>query len=44
MFSDLLLSAGCFKKKIEGVKLLGLSSLARLGVLENILGGGGEGT
>ena len=28
------------KKKIEGVKLLGYRSLARLGGLEDILGGG----
>ena len=40
MFSDLLLCAGVSKKKIEGVKLLGYRSLARLGGLEDILGGG----
>ena len=39
MFSDLLLCVGRFKKKIEGVKLLGLREFGRLGGLEDILEG-----
>ena len=42
VFRDLLLCAGRFKNEIEGVNLLGLKgSLAELGGLEDILGGGG---
>ena len=42
VFSDLLLCAGRLKKKIEDVKVIGLKgSLAGLGGLEDILGGGG---
>ena len=41
MFSDLLLCADRFKKKIEGVKLLGLREFGHARWFGGYLGGGG---